>query len=66
MVKVLRTQKILLEDKDIKSLQRDYGVSRVTIWRALRYSTSSDLAKAIRRDAIEKYNGVDTKVPTLV
>lgn len=66
MVKVLRTQKILLEEKDIKSLQRDYGVSRVTIWRALRYGTSSDLAKAIRRDAIEKYNGVDTKVPTLV
>ena len=66
MTRALKLQKILMPVDGIKKLQLDYGVSKVMVYRALKYGSNSELAKAIRRDAVEKYGGVDTKVPTLV
>lgn len=66
MARALKLQKILVPTGCIGSLQRDYGVSKVMVYRALKYASNSDKAKAIRRDAVEKYGGVEAKVPTLV
>lgn len=66
MARALKLQKILVPVGVVKNLQHDYGVSKVLVYRALKYGSNSELAKAIRHDAVEKYGGVDTKVPTLV
>ena len=50
----------------VKQLQQDYNVTRVCVYNALAYRSNSDLAKAIRRDALEKYDAVEVKMPTLV
>lgn len=66
MTRALKLNKILIPVDCAKKLQQDYGVGKATVYRALKYGSNSDVAKAIRRDAIEKYGGIDTKVPTLV
>lgn len=66
MARALKLQKILVPVGCVSNLQQDYGVSKVMVYRALKYASNSDKAKAIRRDAVEKYGGVEAKVPTLV
>lgn len=66
MIKTLKLEKILVPVECIKKLMDDYGVSKVSVYGALKYASNSNTAKAIRRDAVEKYGGVEVKMPTLV
>lgn len=66
MTKTLKLQKILCRVDVVRQLQKDYNVSKVCVYNALAYKSNSDCAKAIRRDALEKYGAVEVKMPTLV
>ena len=66
MTKTLKLQKILCRVDVVKQLQKDYNVTRVCVYNALAYRSNSELAKTIRLDALEKYDAVEVKMPTLV
>ena len=43
---------IVLSTEKKKELQKEYGVSHVTVWSALNYITKSDLSEKIRTAAL--------------
>lgn len=45
--------KILRDIETTQELVRVFGVSRVTVWKALEFKTNSPLAERIRRRAIQ-------------
>lgn len=46
-------------------LKKTYHVSGMTLWKALYYKSTSELANKIRRDALEHYGIVMTIIPEL-
>jgi len=53
---------IVLSTEKKKELQKEYGVSHVTVWSALNYITKSDLSEKIRTAALDKGGVVVAKV----
>lgn len=47
-------KQIYLPPKDKKRLERDFKVTKATVWAALNYTTQSSLANMLRRVALER------------
>lgn len=66
MVKIIKMQKILVEEDKILKLAKEFGCCRAAVYNAIAYRTNSKLAQAIRESACNKHGGIITKIPTRV
>lgn len=66
MVKAIEKMRILVTPKSVRKLAREFGTTDVTIYASLRYERNGERAKKIRSAAIERYEGVEVKMPMLV
>lgn len=66
MRKTIKQQKILVSLEGRNALVREFGISKTAVYAALKYSTNSETAKAVRKAAVEKYGGADVDIPMLV
>jgi hypothetical protein len=55
-----RKKIIQIPPRTIPQLVRFSGCSRAAVYNALAYKSHSDMAKEIRKNAIEKFGGVET------
>lgn len=56
-------KRILVGNGAVCELAEKYGVTTRTVYAALRFSTMNGRSEAIRKTAMEKYNGVMNKRP---
>lgn len=61
MIKIVRFRKIFVDERKIPTLMKKFGVSKSTIYNALRYHTNSEQASLIREAAINEFGGVEGK-----
>lgn len=64
--KTLNFPKILVPLPGIRKLMIEHHVSKVSVYAALKYASNSPRAQAIRKDALDKYGGVEVKVEKIV
>lgn len=56
-------RQIVIDSEARKKLQEVFGVSRVTVWKALNYESENDLARKIRFTAVKEMGGVEINGP---
>lgn len=56
-------RQIVIDSEARKKLQEVFGVSRVTVWKALNYESENDLARKIRFAAVKEMGGVEINGP---
>lgn len=66
MVKVIKIQKILVDDDKIPKLAKEFGCCTSAVYNAIAYRSNSKKAQAIRESACSKHGGIITKIPTRV
>lgn len=64
-IRMIEQRKILVPLPTIQKLQDEFGVGRVMVYNALRYSTNSERAQQIRHRAVTEYGGKEVKMPML-
>lgn len=59
-----KTRKVISVSAEMrKKLIERHGCSNATVYNALAYKTDSTAARAIRRDALKNFGGVEIKKP---
>lgn len=66
MTKTVKLKKIVVPLDGIRGLMSDFGVSKCTVYAALKYASNSEMARMLRKSAVEKYGGVEMNVPVFV
>lgn len=56
-------RQIVIDSEARKKLQEVFGVSRVTVWKALNYESENELARKIRFAAVKEMGGVEINGP---
>lgn len=62
MTTIKRQRKIIVPTKNIRLIMEEFGISKVCVYNALRFATNSELAKAVRQAAKERYDGCLTYI----
>ncbi|MBP3829835.1 MAG: hypothetical protein ILA06_05980 [Bacteroidaceae bacterium] len=53
-------KRIYVAPENLSKLRKVFGISNVSLWKALTYNTNSALAEKIRFTALKQYGGVST------
>lgn len=65
MVKIRKTEKILVDHASIMKLSARFACNRTTVYNALAFRSDSRLARDIRAASISEYGGAKIKVSSL-
>lgn len=66
MAKIQKTDKILVDLSAIHKLMDAFGCNKTTVYNALAFRTNSDMAKSIRKTAVDRFSGVKTKQTRII
>lgn len=55
-------RQIVIDSEGRQKLQKIFGVSRMTVWRALTFENNSDMARKIRYTATSQMGGVEVGI----